>query len=66
MDHHFVKYVNSSYQHVMTADYVKNVGIIVRNVMMSKPLQELLDEAALAVQPVLDELLKEIEEGDGD
>ena len=61
-----MKYVNSSYQHVMTADYVKNVGIIVRNVMMSKPLQKLLDEAALAVQPVLDELLKEIEEGDGD
>jgi hypothetical protein len=29
---------------------------------MSKPLQELLDEAALAVQPILDELLKEIEE----
>ena len=30
--------------------------------MMSKPLQELLDEAALAVQPILDELLREIEE----
>ena len=46
----------------MTADYVKNVEIIVRNVMMSRPLQELLNEAALAVQPILDELLREIEE----
>jgi hypothetical protein len=31
---------------------------------MSRPLQELLDEAALAVQPILDELLREIEEED--
>ena len=29
---------------------------------MSKELQEALDRAALAVQPVLDELLREIEE----
>ncbi len=29
---------------------------------MSRPLQELLDEAALAVQPILDELLQEVEE----
>ena len=33
-----------------------------RKIFMTKSLQELLDEAALAVQPVLDELLKEIEE----
>ena len=29
---------------------------------MSKELQEALDKAALAVQPILDEMLKEIEE----
>jgi len=29
---------------------------------MSRPLQELLDEAALAVQPILNEMLKEIED----
>jgi hypothetical protein len=29
---------------------------------MSRPLQELLDEAALAVQPILDELLQKVEE----
>lgn len=57
-----MKYANSSYQHVMTVGYVKNVEIVVRNVMMSRPLQELLNEAALAVQPILDELLREIEE----
>ncbi len=33
-----------------------------RRVRMSRPLQELLDEAALAVQPILDELLQEVEE----
>ena len=37
---------------------------VVRKIVMSRPLQELLDEAALAVQPVLDELLREIEEED--
>ena len=31
---------------------------------MSKELQEALDKAALAVQPILDEMLKEIEEDD--
>jgi hypothetical protein len=30
--------------------------------IMSKELQEALDKAALAVQPILDEMLKEIEE----
>jgi hypothetical protein len=29
---------------------------------MSKELQKALDKAALAVQPILDEMLKEIEE----
>ena len=35
-----------------------------RKIFMTKSLQELLDEAALAVQPVLDELLREIEENE--
>jgi len=38
---------------------VKNVT---KEKNVSRPLQELLDEAALAVQPILDELLQEIEE----
>lgn len=29
---------------------------------MTRPLQEALDEAALAVQPILDQMLKEIED----
>jgi hypothetical protein len=33
-----------------------------KEMMMSKELQEALDKAALAVQPILDEMLKEIEE----
>ena len=33
-----------------------------KETIMSKELQEALDRAALAVQPVLDEMLKEIEE----
>lgn len=48
------------------ASVVQHAKYVTWRKMMSKPLQELLDEAALAVQPVLDELLREIEEGDGD
>ena len=33
-----------------------------KEMMMSKELQEALDKAALALQPILDEMLKEIEE----
>ena len=35
-----------------------------KEMMMSKELQEALDRAALAVQPILDKMLKEIEEDD--
>ena len=35
-----------------------------KEMMMSKELQEALDRAALAVQPILNEMLKEIEEND--
>lgn len=45
MDHHSVKYVNSSYQHVMTADYVNTVLITAKGVVMSEP--QLDDDIAL-------------------
>ena len=35
-----------------------------KEMMMSKELQEALDKAALAVQPILNEILKEIEKDD--
>ena len=44
MDHHSVKHVNSLYQHVMTADYVKTAEIV-SSVLMSEP--ELDDDIAL-------------------
>ena len=36
MDHHSVNHVNSLYQHVLTADYVKTAEIV-SNVLMSEP-----------------------------
>ena len=46
----------------MNVDYALIVPQKIVRKMMSKELQEALDRAALAVQPVLDELLREIEE----
>lgn len=44
------------------AQHVKYAGK--KEKTMSKELQEALDRAALAVQPILNEMLKEIEEDD--
>lgn len=50
---------------VTTVVYVLHaVENVTKEKNVSRPLQELLDEAALAVQPILDELLQEIEEGE--